>query len=283
MDLNYLCIGHCCHDKIGAAYLLGGTASYAAIIAKGLQMQAMILTSVGTRFQFFDTFKNWGIPIHNKLAPETTTFENIYHKGKRTQYLLARALPLRAADVPTPWLQTPVVHFTLIADEVDASMIKAFPNSLKGATIQGWLRQWDEKGLVRPKEMEWSILQEVDIVILSDEDIRGVAYFLEKIIGNCSQVVLTHGADGATVYQDGQALFFPAFPVKEVDPTGAGDAFTTAYLIDYYKHKDIRSACIAAHCTASFIIEAKGVANLPSIDKVERRKAEYAVLFPADS
>ncbi len=118
-------------------------------------------------------------------------------------------------------------------------------------------------------------LKNIDIVFLSDEDILGAEHFLEKIILHCSHVVCTHGADGVTIYLNGLELFFPAFPIKEVDSTGAGDAFTTAYLIDYYRKRDVRSACIFAHCAASFIVEGTGIFNMPGIEEVNQRKREY--------
>ena len=276
----YLCIGHCCHDKVGNNYRLGGTASYAAIIAQGLQqVQPLILTSVGTDFQFSERFAALEIPVHVKTARQTTIFENLYQAGQRTQYLLARAAVLAPEDIPSSLASSPIVLFCPIANELSPELITAFPHALKGASIQGFLRQWNEGGLVSPQAMDWSILQNIDIAFLSEEDIRGVEHFLDLLIAHCPQVVVTKGRVGATVYQNGQATFFPAFPSQEVDPTGAGDSFTAAYLIDYYQNRDVRSACIAAHCTASFIIEGEGIANLPSVEEVQERKTQYLKLF----
>jgi sugar/nucleoside kinase (ribokinase family) len=45
------------------------------------------------------------------------------------------------------------------------------------------------------------------------------------------EVLLTRGAEGATVILNGRAERIPARPVENgVDPTGAGDAFAISYL-----------------------------------------------------
>jgi len=275
MKNGFLCIGHCCHDKVQDGYILGGTSSYSAMIAKAWNKDVSILTSVGDDFAFHDEFTSRDISMYNVPATRTTCFQNIYQNGNRTQYLLARANTLVEKDIPKLVQETPVVLFGLIADEVDQTLLASFPNSLKGASIQGFLRAWDDKGLITPKSMDWSLLTNIDIVILSDEDIAGVSHYIENIKAHCHQVVLTHGSKGATVYLNHKEYFFPSYPTSEVDPTGAGDVFTTAYILEYHKTNDIRKACIFAHCAASFIIEAQGISNLPTLDQVYERMAGY--------
>ncbi len=275
MSIDYLCIGHCCHDKSDSGYHLGGTASYAAMLARQWRRHPAVLTSFGPDFQFEDAFAKHDIPVFHKPAEQTTTFSNTYSDGHRTQHLLACAATICVDDLSAEMQKSPIVHFGPIADEIHPDLLRAFPNSLKGASIQGFLRNWDHGGRVSPKEMDWSLLRYIDIVVLSKEDIRGVEHFLDKIVAYAPQVVCTNGAGGATVYNDGFPRFFPAYPTTEVDPTGAGDAFTTAYLIDYHRTSDIRSACSFAHCAASFIVESKGTTAPPTLAEVNRRKAVY--------
>ena len=44
------------------------------------------------------------------------------------------------------------------------------------------------------------------------------------------EVVVTHGSRGSTVYYGGVAEHVKAHPLDH-DPTGAGDAFATAYIV----------------------------------------------------
>ncbi len=41
---------------------------------------------------------------------------------------------------------------------------------------------------------------------------------------------LKRGPEGCSVYQDGELFEVPGFPVNEVDPTGAGDCFSAAFI-----------------------------------------------------
>jgi len=43
-------------------------------------------------------------------------------------------------------------------------------------------------------------------------------------------VVLKHGPEGCSIFQKGKFLEIPGFPVKEIDPTGAGDCFSAAFI-----------------------------------------------------
>ncbi|MBK7938720.1 MAG: hypothetical protein IPJ82_17265 [Lewinellaceae bacterium] len=280
--VQYLCIGHCCHDIAGDKTVLGGTASYAALAAGRLGKKAGILTSVGPEFEFFKVFEQAAIPVFNKPAPSTTVFENIYHDGQRTQYLHERASVLNVEDVPEVWRATPVVQFCPIADEVDFSLLPAFPDALTAATIQGWLRQWDSQGKVSPKTMDWFKLSAVDIVVMSDADIAGFETAIPEIAANVRILVITQGAYGARVFQQGDEQFFPSFPVREVDATGAGDVFATAFILKYAETKDAATACAFAHVAASFVVEGVGIDNLDALEKIRERLKEYQSMFGAE-
>ena len=54
--------------------------------------------------------------------------------------------------------------------------------------------------------------------------------------------VLTVGREGAIVYHEGRQQRVPAYAVEEVDPTGAGDVFATAYLIRLHETGDVIEA-----------------------------------------
>ncbi len=278
-DIQYLCIGHCCHDKLGDKNILGGCASYASLVAHQLGLKVGILTSVGGDFEFFDVFKEQGISVVNKMADKTTVFENIYANHHRTQYIHAVAEKLYANDIPQEWLQVPIVHIGLIADEADKSVLKAFPNAIVGVTIQGWLRQWDEKGRVLPKAMDWSLLADADVVIMSDADIEGFEESLPVMASYAKVLVMTRGADGADVFFNDQKFHYPAFPVKEVDSTGAGDVFTAAFLAKYAQTKDIAVSTGFAHSAASFIVEGVGIKNLPTIEQINDRFEKYQLMM----
>jgi sugar/nucleoside kinase (ribokinase family) len=92
----------------------------------------------------------------------------------------------------------------------------------------------DGRGLVRaPKlgnvqldsDYDPAVLEHVQVLKLADEE--------AEVLGDVAalpvpEVVVTHGARGATIYVAGLATRVPAFALT-ADPTGAGDAFAIAY------------------------------------------------------
>ncbi len=276
---QYLCIGHSCHDKTPNGYILGGTASYSSIAAKQLGLAAAVLTSVGKEFLFHDFFKEKNIDFQCITTKETTVFENIYHNQHRTQYLHSRAETLLPHHIPTSFLDIPIVQFCPIDDEVDFSLLQQFPNALKGATIQGWLREWDAQGKISPKAMDWSQLSPVNVVILSDADIAGFEYALPIIANHVNIVVMTQGKEGAIIFTDNTQYHFPSYPIQEVDATGAGDVFAAAFLIQYHKTQRLDLACAYAHVAASFVVEGVGLNNVQAIDSIQARYEAYQARF----
>lgn len=274
-NIKHLCIGHCCHDWVGEAYILGGSASYSGFLSKAWSLDTSVLTSVGNDFLFFDRFENLGINLLNVPAEHTTVFHNKYMENYRIQYLKSRADTINSDHLAERRTDYDIVQFCPIADEIAPDIIELFPNSLKVASIQGFLRQWDNKGLVALKEMNWSLLKNVDIVFLSTEDIQEAPHYLKFIIAQCTHVIVTDNENGATAYYKNEAYHYPSIQTNSVDATGAGDTFATAYAIDYYLNKDITRACSFAHSAASLIIEHVGLSDIPQLSDIRSRQREY--------
>ena len=276
---DIVCIGHFCHDEVYGRMILGGTTSYCAIVAAQLGSKAGVITSVGPDFLFRERFEELGIEVMYKTAENTTVFKNIYHDGQRTQYLKARAGTLLPDDLPRAWQKAPIVKFCLIADEVDPSVLGLFPGSLVGATIQGWLRKWDSQGKISAKEMDWTLLSHIDVISMSRDDIAGFEHVIPQIASTVSVLVITDGHKQAEVFVDGLLSHYPAFPVIEVDPTGAGDVFAASFLLKYGENRNIDEAVSFAHCAASIVVEGVGLDKLSDLHLIEERVTLYKQMY----
>lgn len=274
MPVTFLSIGHFCYDVSPNGYILGGSASYSTLTARNLGHRARAVTAVGENFDRQNPLLE-GIKTVYHASPETTIFDNQYdEKGHRQQFILGAARELNGSDVPVEWRTSDIVYLCPIADEVSADLVHCFSEyTLIGATPQGWLRQWDAGGRVETKRWGTAevILPHIDVLILSDEDVRAYPDELEKYIQLAPIVVLTRGAKGATLFQNGIQLKSAAYPVTEVDPTGAGDVFATSFLIDYYQNRSVEKALNFAHCVASFAVEGVGTTCIPKLEQVMLR------------
>ncbi len=185
--------------------------------------------------------------------------------------------------MPDAWRQARIVLLGPVAQEVAPEFATAFAGALLGAIPQGWLRRWASDGLVSPTA--WTaapqVLPHLRALILSREDLRahnggsGQPEQVEALLNDWARatplLVLTEGAEGATLYHAGRTRHFRAFPTTEVDPTGAGDVFAAAFLTQYALGQDAAAAMRFANCVASFVVEQPGAAGIPTPEQVAGR------------
>lgn len=75
-------------------------------------------------------------------------------------------------------------------------------------------------------------------------------------------VVITQGKDGAHIYEHGDQIEIPAFPVAEIkDPTGAGDAFRGGFLCGLAAGWPSQTAGMVGSLCASYALEFVGTQN----------------------
>ncbi len=228
--VDFLTIGHVCHDVAPDGYAVGGAAAYTAAVARALGCRAGIVTSAAPSADWREELD--GLAIHRVDAEATTIFENVETPNGRVQTIHAVAGPLGQADIPAPWRRAPMVFIGPIANEIDPRLITMFSNSIVGVGPQGWMRRWDEAG--RVYQVEWDAAAEVlplaAVAFLSTEDITDPAV-VDSYAALAGILVVTEGANGCTVYCRGEVRHFPAPAVTVADATGAGDIFAASYLI----------------------------------------------------
>ncbi len=94
-------------------------------------------------------------------------------------------------------------------------------------------------------------VRHADYLIGSREDFDG-AYSVEQALTRFTHVVVTNGAEGATLYSAQGSIFQPAEVADVVDTTGAGDAFLSALLhyLVINKKIDAQAMALAARWSA---------------------------------
>ncbi|MCL4862114.1 MAG: hypothetical protein KJZ93_22055 [Caldilineaceae bacterium] len=275
---DILLIGHVTRDLEGVEltgpYHLGGTVSFAAVTALRLGRRPTIITRAAPDTNLSELPGE--VDLHRLPSPTTTTFANVYTPTGRVQHCYTPAAPIVAADIPSA-LRTPnAVLLGPLVNEIGPDVAALFAKpSLVAAVPQGWMRQWDETGLVisKPWETYDAILPHVDVLVLSLEDINFDLTRLDPFFRYIDMVVLTEYRDGSTLFlrEDGdevRRVKIPPRPAKEVDPTGAGDIFATAFMIRLQETGDPVQAARFANITASFGVEAVGVAGIPTRETV---------------
>lgn len=82
---------------------------------------------------------------------------------------------------------------------------------------------------------------------------------LPKILQHVRVLVVTRGKDGADLYTDGEQVFIPTVPEREiVDPTGVGDAFRGGFLTGYARGFDWKLCGEIGALAAVYCLEQQG-------------------------
>ncbi len=272
---EFVAIGHVTLDRFGDVTRPGGAALFAALTAHRLGLSAGILTSHAPDFPL-DVIPPQ-IEVVTLEAPATTVFEHRQHAGRRTLRLVSVAQPLNAADVPDDWRTADLVMLAPVAGEVDAGLVEPFAEATIAAEAQGWLRGVGADGAIvpRPWTPPHGLLERLQAMFLSAEDIRGQEPAMLEWLQRLPLAVVTAGSVGALLYVNGERYEIRPHPAQVVDATGAGDVFAATFLVRYHFDGDPWDAAGAAACAASLSLGAEGWAAVPDPAGLKAALARY--------
>jgi ribokinase len=118
-----------------------------------------------------------------------------------------------------------------------------------------------------PNEVEAAMLSGIEVRDLASA--RGAG---ERLVARgVRRVVITLGENGALACDGAEALHFPAFPVRAIDTTAAGDAFNGALAVGLAAEGTIEQAIPLAAAAAALTCTKRGAqSSLPGRADVER-------------
>ncbi|MDP7038980.1 MAG: PfkB family carbohydrate kinase [Myxococcota bacterium] len=263
--MHTLLIGHITEDRLGNMRKLGGGVSFAAKVAALAQCTTTLVTSAPKDFSYWhelDTLNQ--IDIINIESLHATTFELNDTSKTRSLKLVHRALDIQTGHLPLA-AQTPdMIFLGPIIHEVDTAVLKACRPCFSVLGLQGFLRQSDKRGHIVPAEFDpQSFLEHpTNVVSLSQED-HPDAVNIAAVLSTKSIVALTRGDAGATIYESPSIQHhIRAYPAKQVDSTGAGDAFLFRLGLGLARHETLLDAANAAAQNAARVVEGYGLGNL---------------------
>jgi len=249
---------------------------YSAITAQRLGLQAAIVTACAPQDDhLLDGARREGVWVHVASSPSTTTFRNVYDQSKRTQYIFAQASTIYLEDVPRDWLSAPIIHLGPVAQELPSDMAPRLRDCLLGVTPQGWMRSWDNTGVVGhstwPPPPELDHLPDNSFLVVSIEDLGYDPQLIDHYVKLAPLIAVTEAADGAHVHSVEESVVVPSFESNIIDATGAGDVFATALFIRYSETGNLEESARFAHAAAAYAIEGIGTSKVPDRATVEQR------------
>lgn len=222
----------------GHASRIGGGPWHAGRALRALQQPAIVVAKCGEpdRRSYLRRLAALGLPVALAATGETTSFSFSYdEEGHREMRVDAIGEPWSEADEPEHVLRrVEWVHVApLLRDDFS-------PDTLDRLARRRRLLL-DGQGLVRARRLgplgldadfDRALLRHVSILKLAEEEARAIlgdADLEELRELGVPEVVVTFGARGSLVLTRDAALRVATRPARG-DPTGAGDAFSVAYL-----------------------------------------------------
>jgi sugar/nucleoside kinase (ribokinase family) len=249
----------------------GGVTVYSGITYSRHGIATRAITNIADRNpQVTACLRNQRILVHNGQTRQTTHFINDIRPGNRRQKNPQRAAPIRPQQVLDHVKDVDAVHLgPLHPKDIDIGGIK----SLKGLDRQVIL---DIQGLVRTVKngnVDLAVSQQLfdalnvsQIVKANRHEYAVMLDFFQTDLMTLMQrfdiceFIVTSGASGGFVQEStAPATPYAAASVEfEGDPTGAGDIFLAAYVVEHLlKQRSIADACQYAARLVAQQIEGK--------------------------
>jgi sugar/nucleoside kinase (ribokinase family) len=223
----------------------------------------------------YDTGVLDGINVLPIAADETCRYANSYDaNGDRTQLLLVKGEPL-PNDVLEYSLGRPdAVVFAPAYHEFEAPL-PVVTAAVVAASLQGALRSRTRGDRVvphpQPLEQCAPFAAAGRFLLLSEEDTADADGLARALSEAGATVFVTRGYRGATRFSEHAEHRYEAIPARPVDPTGAGDCFSMAFVVRMVETGDVDQACRFALAAGSLAVEATGIATIPTRAAVEAR------------
>ncbi|MFO0583783.1 MAG: PfkB family carbohydrate kinase [Anaeromyxobacter sp.] len=277
--ITALHVGHVTLDRRGDGLVPGGSAWFAARALLALGASPRLATAAGPDHPA-DALH--GLPAAVAPAPATTIFENVHGPdGRRRQRVLAAAPPLSPDALPPgpAWRRVDVLHLAPVLDElVPAAWVEAVEARVVGLGVQGLLRRLAPDGTVLQPAWTPGDLRGVGVVFVGEDDLAGQDGLVERLRAAVPVVVLTRAARGCEVHAGGRIVRVGAFPAREVDPTGAGDAFAAGWLLAAAEGAGPVEAARLGAAAGSIAVEGVGGAALGRMGEARERARAVPVL-----
>jgi len=252
------CIGHITSDRVINAQttmdMPGGTALYFSCAVSKLDMNYLLITSVGNaEIHYVEDLRQKGLTVAVQAGTHTVYFENIYaaNQDERTQNVLQKADPFLIEQVKD--ISARIFHLgPLLADDMSAGFVKGLAGMGKiSLDVQGYLRKVIDKNVHATQWLEKDeVLPYIDILKADVAELAALTGcntvndgVMQLTALGVKEIVITNGSRGSLIYTGGTFYTIPAYmPGVIIDATGCGDTYMAGYLYKRVKGAGIQES-----------------------------------------
>ena len=281
--------------------VLGSPVAYGSVVAGRLGEKVGVVTTIGTDMpdELLQPFRDAGVHMRGlfiKPGNWTTASELIYHESGNKQIRYPQKAPtIRFEDIPILYHEARVFYVATMDHDVPLETIREL-RSLGGMLaidLGGYGGAHSHEHPSRAERHNPTALRELvsyfDVVRASVEDCvhllgsdrvasaAGEEEVVRRFLGWGAKVaLLTLSERGCVVGTAGNIIRVPAQQGAVIDTTGAGDSFSTAFLVAYMHTGDVELSARFGAATVITVIERTGgvqASRMPTRAEVEKRLA----------
>jgi 2-dehydro-3-deoxygluconokinase len=271
----------------------GGDTSNCAIAATRAGASAGYVTRVGRDFLGDGLMALWareGVDASHVLrddAPTGLYFTTHGPKGHEFTYVRksSAASLLSAADIDAAYVAgARVLHVSAISQAISASARQAVSAAIDAATAAGrefsydtnlrlklWSLEDARKTIIETIPRATILRPSLDDarILLDLTDADAIADTFLRM--GARRVVMTLGSEGALAATQSERHRIPPHAVKQVDASGAGDAFSGAFLAEFLRTGNFEGAARFANAAAALSVTRMGtIASYARRDEILR-------------
>ncbi|HEV7640263.1 MAG TPA: PfkB family carbohydrate kinase [Gaiellaceae bacterium] len=224
-------IGNLSRDLLpGRPPHVGGGPYHGARALQRLRVPARLIVRCAEvdREELLPPLVQLGTPVRHVPGESTSTFSFSYDGDVRTMSIEALGDVWQPDDIPGlpsgRWVHVAALARGEFPVETVAALARRRRVSLDG---QGLVRVPEVGPLRLDDDFDREILRHIWVLKLAEEEAEVLG---DPAALGVREVLVTHGSRGSTIYHGGTSEHVPARPMG-TDPTGAGDAYSTAYIV----------------------------------------------------
>ncbi|NQW19939.1 MAG: hypothetical protein HQ477_04315 [Chloroflexi bacterium] len=252
------------------SHIPGGAAAYAALTAQKHDLSAGVISSIGDDYPAQMILS--GIDLKIVESEHTATFANYYDSGARTQVLMASGSRIPQTSIPDGWTEPDILFVGPLLHELPTDCVNWFNPKLSCLVPSGWLRRWGHDGAIsHANTMPPFRGKKWDVIAVSESEIETLPE--QQLFELGETICVTQGENGSRIWHNGEWVYLPAINSNPIDFTGAGDVWTTAFIIALSEGQELVQAGSYAAAAAAISIESIGLSGCPSRQQIESRQA----------
>ena len=237
---------------------LGGTISFITKVGNDIFGKQFIQLfneeSINTQFILEDTELPSGVALItvDKLGENSIVVAPGANSKLLPDDLQASLKEIATADLVLMQLEIPIETVNYVAEYAAARHIRVILDPAPAMELKSELLKRID--IVTPNQTEAEILSGIKVT-----DIESAGHAAKRIheLG-VKNVVITMGALGALVYQEGESCFVPSEKVNPIDSTAAGDVFNAGLAVALSEGKSLKKSVEFASVAAAISVTRMG-------------------------